>query len=151
MDRAAAGPPFRALAQCSTRTRRPSSGWKEFATSPAAKMSGSEVRSASSVSTPLPVSRPARAASSVVGGRADADDQDVGGDFGAAGRDDHAGAELDRPLAEPELHAVRPVQLGENGTELGAKLVVQRARLRLEHGDSALGRTGGRGGLQADP
>ena len=151
MDRAAAGPPFRALAQCSTRTRRPSSGLKEFATSPAAKMSGSEVRSASSVSTPLPVSRPARAARSSLGAAPMPTTRMSAGIFGAAGRDDHAGAELDRLLAEPELHAVRPVQVREDGAELGAELVVQRAGLRLEHGHRALGRAGGRGGLQADP
>ena len=87
----------------------------------------------------------------VVRGRADADDQDVGRDFGAAGRDDHAGAELDRPLAEAEFHAVRLVQAGEDGAELGAELVVQRAGLRLEHGHRAVGQAGGRGGLQADP
>ncbi len=87
----------------------------------------------------------------VVRGRADADDQDVGRDLGAAGGDDHAGAELDRPLAEAELHAVRLVQAGEDGAELGTELVVQRAGLRLEHGHRAVGRAGGRGGLQADP
>ena len=87
----------------------------------------------------------------VVRGGADAHDQHVGRDFGAAGGDDHAGTELDRLLAEPELHAVGAVQAREDGAELGAELVVQRAGLRLEHGHGALGRAGGRGGLQADP
>ena len=87
----------------------------------------------------------------VVRGRADADHEQVGGDFGARGGDDHAGAELDRPLAEAEVDAVRAVQVGEDRAELGAELVVQRARLGLEHGDRAAVGAGGGGGLQADP
>ena len=71
--------------------------------------------------------------------------------IGAAPNDDHSGTELDRLLSEAELHTVVPMQLCEHRTELGAELVVQRARLRLEHGHRALGGAGGRGGLQADP
>ena len=46
---------------------------------------------------------------------------------------------------------MRLVQAGEDGTELGTELVVQRNGLRLEHGHRAVSRPGGRGGLQADP
>ena len=67
MARAAACGWFSALAQCSTRMCRPSSGWKALATSPAAKMSGSEDRSPASTTTPLPVSRPAASASWLFG------------------------------------------------------------------------------------
>src|SRR4029453_14934939 len=67
IDRAAAGPPLRALAQCSTRTYRPKSGWKDDATSPASNTSAAEVRSAWSVTTPLSTSSPAAAASSMLG------------------------------------------------------------------------------------
>ena len=67
MARAAACGWFSALAQCSTRMCRPSTGCRALATSPAAKMSGSEDRSAASTTTPLLSCRPAAPASWVFG------------------------------------------------------------------------------------
>ena len=46
---------------------------------------------------------------------------------------------------------MRAVQVGEDGAELRAELVVQGAGLRLEHGNRAVVGAGRRGGLQADP
>ena len=151
MDRAAAGPPFRALAQCSTRTRRPSSGWKEFATSPAAKMSGSEVRSASSVSTPLPISRPARAARSSLGAAPMPTTRRSAGT--SAPPDVMTMPGRNSTAFSPNRNSTPCARCRSANTapSSGPSWSVQRAGLRLEHGHRALGRAGGRGGLQADP
>ena len=91
-----------------------------------------------------------------VGHGADAHHHDVRGQRRAR-RGDHLAdlpgraPDLAHRLAEPELHAVLAVQVGEHLAQLGADRAVQRGRLRLDHRHLAAGLAGRRRRLQADP
>jgi hypothetical protein len=106
------------------------------------------------VATPLSTVSPAASASSVAG--ADASHDEVGGHLGAVVehrvREAAAyGAELAHPGAEPEVDAVRHVQIAEDGGHLVADHAAQRQRVGLDHGDRAAVLAGGGRHLQADP
>ena len=91
IERAAAGPCSRALAQCSTRTWRPNTGCAALAMSPAAKMPSTLDCSRSSTMTPLSIRA---TSSSELGARRDADADDDRGavDRAAVGEPDALGA-----------------------------------------------------------
>src|SRR5438477_358579 len=109
MARPTAAPMVLAASSCSTRIFFPSAGLEKRATSPAAKMSGSLVRSDSSTSTPSLTARPAATASSV------------------------DGAEIDHPFAERQ-----PARRAAGGEEqlavavLLAAIVAHAARLAID-------------------
>ena len=122
---AATAPWRRALAQCSTRMCRPRRGLYAWAMSPAAKMSGSEVRRCSSTTIPLSILRPASAASSV-GDGADANDDHVGVDSSPVA--EHDTGRLSVPAGQfgrrgpvAQVHTVAAVQLGKDGRNLRAE------------------------------
>src|SRR3954447_16775546 len=104
MDRAAAAPWRRALAQWSTRMWRPNRGRNASAMSPAAYTAGSAVRRCSSTATPFADFQAGVGCETGVRSDADADEHQVGGQQGA--------------VSEP--YAVHPVVLALDGRDLGA-------------------------------
>ena len=154
--RAATLPCSIAVSQCSTRIRRPRTGCWWLATSPAAQTRGSLVRSVASVSTPLSTARPARSARPVAGLDADPHDEQVAlDDRAVAQRQAYAAIRRRRDVldlgVEPEVHAVRAMQVGEDLRDPGTDHPEQRQRGRLDHGHRAAGRRGGGGHLEPDP
>ena len=129
----------------------PAAGVWTFATSPAAKISGSDVHSDWSTSTPLSTSSPASSASRVLG-TAPTPTMTRSAGRDDAGRGDHGRrGDLGDAVAEGELHALPPVHAREHLAELGAEHAVQRRGLRLDdvHVIAVPARRGGR--LEPDP
>lgn len=161
MERAAAGPPFRALAQCSTRSRVSKRGWWKEATSPHGVHVG--VGGAQHlVDRDAPAVLAAREFQARGLGEAGARGGADGGEdvvrgvllavVGAGGQH-HAvlADDLGEPGAEVEPHAVLAVQLGEDLAQFGAEHAVQRGRPVFDDGDLGAVFAGRRGDLQADP